>query len=79
MQMIKHFYQLTDVTCLLFCRDDRDPVDLAYVIKSSILFFIFIIVLVFYYRDFIVLFYLVFYYDLIVVSYLVLYYLLYET
>jgi hypothetical protein len=79
MQMIKKFNRLTDVMCLLFCRDDRDPVDLSDVVRSGVLFLIFIIVLGFYYGDFIVLFYLVFYYDLIVVSYLIFYYLLYET
>jgi hypothetical protein len=44
------------------------------VVSSSVLFFIFTIVLELYYVDFIVLFYLVLYYDLIVVSYLVFYY-----
>jgi hypothetical protein len=66
--MINNLNQLTDVMCLL-----------VRLVRSSVLFLIFIIVLEHYYGDFIVLLYLVLYYNLIVVSYLVLYYLLYET
>jgi hypothetical protein len=66
---------------LYFCRHVREHVDLLGVVRSSILFFIFIIVL-FYYGDFVVLFYLLFYYgDFVVLFYygdfIVLFYLYY--
>jgi hypothetical protein len=43
--MIQKFNQLTNVMFLLFYMDDRDPVDLSGVVRISILFFIFIIIL----------------------------------
>jgi hypothetical protein len=49
--MINKFNQLTDVMCLFFCKDDKDPVDLSGVVRSTVLFFIFIIVLGLYYGD----------------------------
>jgi hypothetical protein len=64
MLMIKKFNQLTNIIFLL-CKDVRDSIDLSGIVRNSGLFFIFIIVLELYYRDFIMLFYLVFYYDFI--------------
>jgi hypothetical protein len=63
--MIKKINRLTDVMCLLLQARPR-PCRVVSVVKSNILFFIFIIILGFYYEDFIVLIYLVLYDDFIV-------------